>query len=74
MKIEIGYFAASSALGPAAVLQAGAGEFANAEEALNLAKLEADKVDAYSFILHFPDGSRQRWIRQPYGWAEEEGG
>jgi hypothetical protein len=71
--LTIGYFAEPSAPGaqPANLTVANSG-FATHAEALITAQGTADRLQAHSFVIDFPDGTTERYVRDGAEWRLDD--
>lgn len=69
--LTIGYFAEPSApdVHPA-ILMIAKGHFATRKEARAHASSTADRLQAHSFMIKFPDGNAERQVREGKAWKK----
>jgi hypothetical protein len=73
MILTVGYFAEPSTPGAQpAILTIANGGFATHNEALITARNTAERLQAYSFVIDFPDGTTERHVRDADGWREND--
>ena len=71
MILTVGYFSEPPTPGgQPAILTIANGGFATHSEALISARSTADQLQAYSFVIDFPDGTTERHVRDGDGWRE----